>query len=159
MHYDPPNRYSRLTCWLHWGMFALLILLFASAIAAKSSESLRPLINAHKACGILFMLLAIIRTLWAIINRRKRPAHQALVRLGHMALYLFMLAVPITAIIRQAGAGHSWTKTLGDQWHGELAFTFLAIIAGHIIMAIWHQYRGENILQRISVFSGARGEG
>lgn len=115
------------------------------------------------------MLLIVIRVIWAIINRNNRPAPDNIfVTLGHFALYVLMLAVPTIALIRQYGAARGplevfgvnvmegspekieWAVSLGNNFHGELAWALFVLSAGHIVMAIYHQIKGKKILNRMA---------
>ena len=64
------------------------------------------------------------------------------VKLGHLALYALMFAVPASGMARQFQA------PLGVA-HGALAFALLLLIVGHVGMTVAHQRKGEKILQRM----------
>ena len=66
-----------------------------------------------------------------------------------------MITVPSIALIRDAARGRDGLAEnaltrFGDNWHGRTAWLLLALIAGHILMTIIHQRRGEKILQRMA---------
>ena len=63
-------------------------------------------------------------------------------KLGHLALYVLMFAVPASGMARQFQA------PLGVA-HGALAFALLLLIVGHVGMTVVHQRQGEQILQRM----------
>lgn len=154
-----PQRYDKVARSLHALMLVLFIIMFGTAIGWNLDDSLkRVLIPFHKGVGILVMMLACFRLMWAWINSEHRPPVALPARIGHAAMYVLMLAVPIIGLIRQAGqaegAGTSnvsmpWTIELGNAWHGELGFTLLVLIIGHAGMAVLHQLKGEKILQRM----------
>lgn len=153
---EAPRRYDRVARTLHWSMLLVLTAMFASAIAWNIDESYRSLVPMHKGFGILAMMLASVRLFWAWINAPQRPPVALPARLGHMALYALMMTVPVMALIREAGASTGtraqrspWMIALGDNWHGELAFVLLALVAGHVSMVIWHQFKGDGILRRM----------
>ena len=116
--------------------------MFASALAWHLNGSLKFLIAPHKAVGVLLLLLAAVRFVWALRNLRRRPAGSLKVKLGHLALYALMFAVPASGMARQ------FHGAFGNA-HGALAFVFFLLIAGHIAMTVLHQRRGEAILQRM----------
>ena len=62
-----------------------------------------------------------------------------------------MIAVPALAIARQVGRaqGNKILVELGNQWHGELGWVLLVLVAGHVVMTIIHQGRGAPVLSRM----------
>ena len=143
MKADTPQRYAPFTRFLHWGMAACYAFMFASALAWHLNGSLKFLIAPHKAVGVLLLLLAAVRFVWALRNLRRRPAGSLKVKLGHLALYALMFAVPASGMARQMQA------SFGNV-HGPLAFAFFVLIAGHVAMSVIHQAKGEAILRRIA---------
>ena len=111
-------------------------------LAWHLNGSLKFLIAPHKAVGVLLLLLAALRFVWALRNLHRRPAGSLKVKLGHLALYALMFAVPASGMARQ------FHGAFGNA-HGALAFVFFLLIAGHIAMTVLHQRRGEAILQRM----------
>ena len=87
---DTPQRYAPFTRFLHWSMAACYAFMFASALAWHLNGSLKFLIAPHKAVGVLLLLLAAVRFVWALRNLRRRPAGSLKVKLGHLALYALM---------------------------------------------------------------------
>ncbi|MBH5328451.1 cytochrome b [Eikenella sp. S3360] len=152
MQPDTPQRYGTLTRLLHWSMAACFLFMFGTAFAWNANEELMMrLINPHKAAGFLLMFLAVCRVLWALLQRQHRPANNLAAKLGHWALYALMLAVPALGIARQIGRGQDNPSLieLGNQFHGELAFVLLALVAGHIAMVVVHAVKGESVLSRM----------
>ncbi|MFT3691278.1 cytochrome b [Paenirhodobacter sp.] len=108
----------------------------------------------------LFVLI-VLRLIWAVANRRQRPAHGAglqglAARLGHLALYLLMLVVPGVALLRAWGSERAfalfsvaifparaeaveWTVALAGALHGELSWVMAVLILGHVVMVGLHQ--------------------
>ena len=111
-------------------------------LAWHLNGSLKFLIAPHKAAGVLLLLLAAVRFVWALRNLRRRPAGSLKVKLGHLALYALMFAVPASGMARQFQA------PLGVA-HGALALALLLLIVGHVGMTVVHQRQGEQILQRM----------
>lgn len=91
---------------------------------------------------MLLLLLAAVRFVWALRNLRRRPAGSLKVKLGHLALYALMFAVPASGMARQFQA------PLGVA-HGALALALLLLIVGHVGMTVVHQRKGGKILQRM----------
>ena len=142
MQTDTATRYGTVSRTLHWAMAACYLLMFATALAWNLNDALKPLIKLHKAAGLLLLLLALVRFVWALVHFQRRPAGGAAVKAGHLALYALMFAVPASGMARQFQA------PLGVA-HGALAFALLLLIVGHVGMTVAHQRKGEKILQRM----------
>lgn len=167
MRSDNSQVYGTVSRILHWSMALCFGFMLYTGLAGE--DTFRALLPYHKSVGAILMVLIIIRTIWAIINRKNRPAPANIfVTLGHFALYLLMIAVPTIALIRQYGAARGplevfgvkvmeaaaekieWTVELAGALHGELAWALFALTAGHIVMAIYHQIKGDKILNRMA---------
>jgi cytochrome b561 len=155
---DSARRYGSVSRFFHWGMALCFAVVFAAAIAhyfAKDSAVDALLWQAHKPVGALIFALWILRAVWALLHARQRPPH------------VLMLAVPAIALLRQYGSGRafapfgiplmqghddkiSWMTELGSLLHGELGWVLLALVVGHITMALWHRRPGHtNVLPRM----------
>ncbi len=169
---DSPSRYGTVSRLFHWTMALGFLLIFTTALThllAEDSaldELLWPL---HKTLGVVLMALVVLRGLWALLNAGRRPPHlNAAARLGHLALYALMFAIPAIGLLRQYGSGRAfepfglplidarpgdeieWMRSLGGLLHGELGWVLLALAVGHITMAFWHRRRAhENVLPRM----------
>ncbi|WP_378595331.1 cytochrome b [Neisseria weixii] len=143
--------YNRTARYLHWGMALCYTVMFATAIAWNMNDSLKFLMNPHRAIGILLLILTLFRVIWAITHAKQPPAKSLTAKLGHAALYVLMLAVPIVGVVRQAGfaQGNQPLIDLGNAWHGVLAWALLLLVAGHIGMVAVHHAKGDKILNRM----------
>ncbi|QJQ96276.1 MULTISPECIES: cytochrome b [Halomonadaceae] len=171
--FDSGLRYGGVSRLLHWSMALLLMWQFASAIArVLASETALDefLWSTHRELGALLMLLVVVRGIWGVINASRRPpALSVMARLGHLALYALMIAVPLIALIRQYGSGRAfspfgvplmsgfegerieWMVALGGQFHGLLGWTLLALVVGHVGMAILHKrLGGQDVMTRMT---------
>ncbi|MEG9488113.1 cytochrome b [Mannheimia indoligenes] len=165
MRSDNSQVYGTISRTLHWTMAICFGFMLYTGL---QGEAFREWLPYHKSVGAILMLLIVIRVIWAIINRNNRPAPDNIfVTLGHFALYVLMLAVPTIALIRQYGAARGpldvfgvkvmegstekieWAVSLGNNFHGELAWGLFVLSAGHIVMAIYHQIKGKKILNRM----------
>ena len=122
---------------------------------------LAPFVGSHAPVGATLFVLILLRLLWTLANRRRRPAHDDTL-LGRAALwgqrllYALMLVIPSLGLLRAWGSEHAfapfgfeifpartaeivWTGKLADTLHGELAWLLLALVAGHVVMAVLHQ--------------------
>lgn len=167
MNHDNPQRYGTISRFLHWSMAAAFLFMLGTAIAWNINEDYFSLMGWHKSIGVLLGVLAVVRLIWALIHARHRPSGNLLVKAGHGILYLLMLAVPLIGMIRQYGSARDfalfdilampkaaerieWMTQLGNQWHGTLAWLLFALVAGHIVMAVVHQIKGEKIINRMA---------
>ncbi|WP_421728845.1 cytochrome b [Brevundimonas sp.] len=162
---DNARRFGIVTRFLHWSMAVLMAWQFA-AILAYEVFGRTPLtdrwIHTHKDVGLVLALLLMVRAIWGLANRRRRPApHGGLVgraaAVGHLALYGLMLIIPILALMREFGSGEgfkpfglvlaqaggakiSWLMAPAELAHALLAWLLLAAVAGHIAMVIVHRF-------------------
>jgi len=168
---DNATRYGTVSRFFHWGMAVLLLWQFLSAASHYFFEDTA--IEAffwptHKAMGVLLLTLVVLRLLWALVNLSRRPpAIDLLSKLGHIALYLLVLTVPILALIRQYGSGRAfepfgiplfagfegekiqWMLDLGSDLHGELGWVLLLLIVGHMLMAWRHRNTDKDVMPRM----------
>lgn len=162
---DTFERYGSVSRFFHWSMALLFVFMYYSAVLfSQENFDLMPY---HKATGLLLMLLILLRVVWMLANLKKRPHGSLVVKLGHLALYLLMLAVPAVGLIRQYGAARhpleigsftlpqaaekiEWMANLGNAAHGKLGWLLMAFAIGHVAMALVHQLKGEKLLQRMA---------
>lgn len=161
---DTDEVYGKVTRLLHWGIAALMLWQF-TGMGLKLALGRHPLVaffvGGHQMIGSLLFLLIVLRLVWAVLNRRQRPDKGAglqglAVRLGHLALYLAMLLVPVAALLRAYGSDKPfapfgfqifpaqqpatrWMVDLGNALHGELAWLLAALILGHVVMVALHE--------------------
>ncbi len=164
--FDNQNRYGQITRLFHWGMALLILWQFltvGSRVLMEDTAVEDFMWASHKPLGALLLLLVCARIIWAFANLSRRPASvNLLAKLGHIALYALLLIVPSLGLLRQYGSGRSFepfgiplfsgfdTKIEflvepGNLLHGSLGWTLLALIIGHIAMAIWHRKRAGQV--------------
>ncbi|MFC7367220.1 MULTISPECIES: cytochrome b [Vreelandella] len=158
---DTTTRYGVVSKALHWGMALLFVWQFSGAAARVFLEDTALesfLWGTHRTVGVTLMLLVLLRAVWALINTSRRPPSvSVMAKFGHLVLYGLMIAVPTIALIRQYGSGRAldvfginlmpgfegeridWMVNLGGLLHGELGWALLALIVGHVVMAILHR--------------------
>lgn len=173
---DSPARYGLVTRVLHWGMAALFAWQF-TGMGVKLTLGKHPLtaflVGTHKPVGTLLMLAILLRGAWGLSQWRRRPPHPRtaigrLAGLGHALLYALMFYIPTVALLREYGSGRGFApwgvplfRQTGEQiaWmmapanlsHGVLAWTLLAVIAGHVVMvALHHVFWRDTTLARMA---------
>lgn len=162
---DSPTRYGRISRWLHWGMallFAWQFIGMGLRLALGRTPLVSFFVGSHASVGLLLLILVLLRGVWGLSNASRRPPHGAgwlgrAAAMGHGALYLLMVVVPLLAIVRAYGSGRAftWFNTLplwsagpknealvapADAAHGELAWVLLALVAGHVAMVALHRW-------------------
>lgn len=156
---------------LHWSMAGLLLVQFVTAAPRALSAgnwSNDALMSTHKVVGTLLMALVVVRIIWAIVFRGRRPPRVSMLSaLGHFAMYALMFIVPLVGLLRQYGSGRTfevfgftlmpgfegkieWMVVLGNEVHGLVGWILFALIFGHISMALGHARAGDkSILARM----------
>jgi len=169
---DCKECYGAVSRWLHWGMALLIAWQFATASArvlAKDSALDQFMWATHKPMGLLLLILALLRVAWLLSNAGRRPPSiSTSARLGHLAMYALVIAIPTLALLRQYGSGRAfspfglslmpgfegkieWLMAPANLFHGWLGWLLLALIAGHIVMALLHGRRpgDEDVMRRM----------
>ncbi|ERO63974.1 cytochrome b [Pseudomonas piscis] len=170
--YDSKERYGAVSRGLHWAMALAFAWIYSTAgahyLLADSAldEFLWP---THKQVGLLLMALLLVRVLWSLLNRRRRPPSLNLAAtLGHGLLYVGMFAIPFLGLLRQYGSERAfsafglpvmsgfegpkiqWMTDLGNNFHSLLGWTLLVLILGHVAALILHCAKGQgHILRRM----------
>jgi cytochrome b561 len=102
-----PTRYRVAVIALHWLMALGLLLMLGSGVAMANLETLPKavkfdLFQWHKSLGVLLLLALLVRVgarWWfaaPAMPGHFKPLEVELARLGHRALYFFMLSLPLT---------------------------------------------------------------
>lgn len=164
---DSAQHYGLLSRLLHWSMALLFGWQFFTCVVHLLLEksSLDAFAWAtHKPVGVLLLALLLMRLLWALYNRGRRPAAlNAMARLGHLALYALMLLIPLLALLRQYGSGRAfnafgitlmpgfdgpkldWLMAPANLLHGNLGWLLLALSVGHVAMAFVHRRQAGDV--------------
>ncbi len=170
--HDSPARYGTVSRFFHWSMAVILAWQFATAFSHLLLEDTAIegfLWGTHKVVGLLLILLVVARGLWSLYNRGNRPPSlSAMAGLGHLALYVLMIAIPLIGLVRQYGSGRafepfgiplmpgfegdaiSWMTAPGflHSWPGWL---LLVLVIGYVAMVFVHRRRpqDEDVLARM----------
>ncbi|MCY7261224.1 cytochrome b [Pseudomonas protegens] len=170
---DSKARYGAVSRGLHWAMalaFAWIYCTTAAHYLLEDSALDKFLWPTHKQVGLLLMVLLLVRLLWSLLNRHRRPPSLNLAaRLGHGLLYAGMFAIPFLGLLRQYGSGRAfsafglpvmsgfeepkiqWMTDLGNSFHSLLGWTLLVLIVGHVAAVILHCVKGQgHVLRRMA---------
>jgi cytochrome b561 len=173
-----PARYRPALRWLHWIMFALVLLayLFINLhhYLPRGSEERAAAVHAHFLAGLGVLLLVLPRV-W-LRSRSTRPPitppqarwADRLASATHLALYAFLLVQPLLGLATAQIGGKAISvfgvrvfpqlvehtdRALSHQLehiHGTIGTVFYWIIGLHIAAALWHHFaRRDDTLKRM----------
>nr|WP_163502186.1 cytochrome b [Halomonas socia] len=174
---DTPDRYGLISRLLHWLTAAQVMLLFGVLLAWKGFGEhpvtlLLARIGPHGSLGAMLLVTTLLRAIWAYSQRHHRPPRPPglgglLARSVHLAFYTLLILIPAMAILRQYGRGGplifygkelmpeaereiAWMMAPADLLHSTLAWMLLALIVGHVAMALAHRlWLKDGILARM----------
>lgn len=159
------SAYSPTLRWLHWGMAALFVLLFAVAWLAdalpKGGPERSTAMLIHKSLGVVALALVIARISTRITTTV--PALESLMsvwmqraaKAAHLALYGLMLALPVSGWAMSGAKGRDVTlfnlftlpplvsknEALAhslEEMHETLAMMLLILVGLHVLAALKH---------------------
>ena len=161
---------------LHWLMGLAIIGMLAVGLYMTGLENTPwklQLYGWHKATGALLLGLALLRILWRVTGTSPilPVAMPAIMKLGahggHLALYLLMLAMPLSGWAMSSAAGfpvsvfgwftlpdlvaadkaaHEWYETV----HELAAYLLIAVLVAHVSAALYHHFwHRDNVLRRM----------
>lgn len=160
---------------LHWLMAIIIVTLICVGLTMEDlpkGDPLRDTLFAlHKSFGVTIFLLLVLRV---ILRMRLGvpalpqviPATERLfATLGHYALYLFMLIMPLSGFLMTNSFGFpvkffgvelpklvGTNKDMGhfyNEIHEIAGYTLIGVITLHVVAVIWHRIKGVNLLERI----------
>ena len=111
---NSPTRFGLVTRLLHWGMaLALLVMLAFGTRIAGMEPGLANLwmYGLHKSIGLLLLALVVLRLIWHRISPPPAPQGAPgdwttrLARAAHVALYLLLLAIPLSGWVASSASG------------------------------------------------------
>jgi len=155
------GRYSRTQVILHWTTLVLLLVSFVSHEAMndawralrRGTEDFEPAagVAVHVWIGVAILVLTLVRL--ALRLTRGAPAPVAgqpplatiAAALLHVALYILLLAIPAAGIAAWFGA-----ITSAAEVHEVLFNIAWVLVAGHVVMALYHQFvMKDNLMARM----------
>lgn len=158
-----PTAYDPFTKSLHWLMALLIIGLWSVGLVMEDmpkGDLRSQVIGIHKAVGVIVLVLAVVRLGWRLTNRAPElpatmPAFERLgAKLGHVTLYVLMIALPIDGILMSQAGGRAVNvlgfvlptviekneqlKHLFGEGHEIMAWALAAVLVIHVAAAIRH---------------------
>jgi superoxide oxidase len=174
------RKYGSLTIGLHWFMLILFVAVYAliefRELYPKGSDIREGMKALHFALGMSVLAFVVLRIAVRLFGRAAPQIEptpgalqQMLAKLIHLALYAFMIAMPIIGWLMLSAAGKpipfglpplmGMDKEFGQMLHeahevlGKLGY---ALIGLHALAALFHHYLvRDNTLRRILPFSAA----
>lgn len=163
---NEPARYGRVSRIVHWTTAILFIALFPIGIFGSmipaDSWFLKDYFVVHKTLGVVVFGLLILRLIWNRVSKRPeldsslKPGERRWAHRVHIALYVMMIAVPITGYVMTSMHGFGtyifdWeippllakspAYVVFGGFHKYLFQYLLYIILGaHILGALKHQF-------------------
>jgi cytochrome b561 len=168
------DRYSSFAIFLHWtmalGIFALITIGLTMKHATLTPMRLFQLYQMHKSIGVVILLAAMLRLGWRLLRpppplpASMPPMEQKAARGGHLLLYFFLFALPLTgwALVSTSKLNIPtvlfgmvpWPhlpvlSTLADKAPAEAffklvhrlgAWTLIVVIFGHAAAALRHHF-------------------
>lgn len=149
---DSRDYYGSVSRLLHWVTAMLVTLQLASSYLNNwqpdnpFSQVLQPW---HATIGFAILGFLMLRVVWLLLQLSNRPPHQGTaVLIGHLSIYLLLLATPLSGILQGYGIrlfDRLVTKGIVTPFaeifqalHGPFAYILTALIMGHIFMALLH---------------------
>ncbi|RTK93102.1 MAG: cytochrome b [Rickettsiales bacterium] len=169
------NSYGTITKIFHWLMSIMIIGLIIVGFIMSSMESSPEkfqLYYAHKAAGVVILILVILRIIWRLNNKLVQlPTELPLfvkfcAKVTHYLQYVFMLLMPISGVLMSILSGREIpvfgiftvpaleknTQLAGIfyQIHVIAIWFFIALIIFHVLAALYHHFiRKDQVLIRM----------
>ncbi len=159
-NHPPTVHISGTQRFIHWVTFFLMSVVFIATLIHESTDAklVRGLsLSFHEVGGLGVLLLAIVRLFLVATGKRSSVIRGVIPRAGHTLLYLVLLYQPVIGmLVAQSTGGKALTifSFQLPQWlpadedfstalldlHEWIGWGFLALIFGHIVMALWHVF-------------------
>jgi cytochrome b561 len=158
------ERWGHVSQLFHWLIVVLIVVLGYLGLTmtdmANSPDKIR-LYALHKSLGLTLLALVILRLLWRGYTGAPRPLpgipawQERAASLTHFALYVLLLAIPLTGWIFNSAAGFpmQWfgvvnlpaltgrstaLRELSGSWHELLFWALIVLALVHAAAAIYH---------------------
>lgn len=174
-------RYTATAIFLHWLIAIGLVATFALGFYMEGlpfSPNKLKFYSWHKWAGITLLALVALRLIWRLTHKAPElpadmgRASRVAAHAGHLALYVLMLAVPLTGWIASSAQGVPvvlfgvWplpdlvgkNVALGERLqdaHMVLNYAMAVLVIGHVGAALQHHFiKKDGVLKRMLPFSG-----
>jgi cytochrome b561 len=161
----PP--FDRVTVAVHWTTVALVLGLFAVALAmsqVQDEAGARALLTLHRSLGVTVWTLTVPRLIWRLTRASPPPFPESMgapqrlaARTSEYGLYLFLFAQPLTGMIQSLYRGKAFelfylwrvpavvgrdraTVHLFHAVHEWSGWAFAALIGLHASAALFHRF-------------------
>ena len=161
---NPEDRWGHVSQLLHWSIVVLIVVLGYLGLTmtdlANSPDKIR-LYALHKSLGLTLLALVLLRLLWRVYAGAPRPLpgspawQERIATLTHFALYVLLLAIPISGWIFNSATGFplQWfgminlpaiagrdagLRELAATWHEWLFWALVLLALVHAAAAIYH---------------------
>lgn len=172
---NTPDSFGLVSRVIHWTMAALILALLPLGLRIASMEPGLAnlwLYGLHKTLGLTALALVLLRLLWHRVSPPPPPLgppgtwEMRAARAGHVALYVLMLAVPLTGWAASSATGidvmfadrwvvpaiapvsESW-ENAGFAAHYLLAKLLIALVMLHMAAAVKREIEGDGTLTRM----------
>ena len=179
---NTPTTFGRVTRALHWSIAGLVLVMLPLGLRLSTMEPGLAnlwLYSLHKSLGLIVLALMTCRILWHLHSPPPRPMgggwQVRLARAAHGAIYLLLLAIPLSGWAASAATGID--VMLFDRWripaiapvsalwedrgfalHAILTKVLFGLIALHVMAALKREMAGDGTLTRI-IHGSARPDG
>lgn len=170
------NRYNNLAIALHWVLAVALVYQIALGLwmvgIPKTPPGLRAeWFNWHKSIGMMLGLVIVMRSLWRLKSGappfpQNLPTWQVrLANINHGLLYGCMVAMPLSGflgsmfspypikffgiVLPKLLAASPPLKELMSTLHFATGRVFMVAVSLHILAALWHLLKGDDVFVRI----------
>lgn len=160
----------------HWIMAIAVIIILCIGLRMGDMENgpqKLQIYGFHKSLGVLILMLVALRFSWRMVNvvpnmpNSMKNWEKLAAHLGHLALYFFMFAIPVSGWAMSSAAGFPVSffglftlpnivepsieaRKFFAETHEFLAFSLIAVITIHLLAALYHQFvKKDNILKRM----------
>ena len=167
---DSRDAWGSVTRALHWLMALSILAMFAlgwTAVNLPMSPTKLELFIWHKSIGLTLLALAVARLLWRLLTQTPAPpagvsaAEQRLAKSAHAALYLMMIAMPISGYVVNStanfpfrffggvrvpnliAADEGWQRA-AESAHLAGFWVFALLILIHVLAALRHHFVKRN---------------
>lgn len=173
------QRYTSTAIFLHWLVALGLVGTFALGFYMEGlplSPNKLKFYSWHKWAGMTLLLLIVVRLAWRLSHPAPElpssmgPLARMVAHVGHWALYVLMLAIPVSGWLMSSAQGFQvvWfgvlplpdlvgkDKELGallQDIHVVLNYTLLVAVIGHVAAALQHHFiKKDTVLARMLPF-------